>query len=205
MTSLTPVPLDGARVGPAASMLAAAFAEDPLFGWFFPDPAGRPVLSRLWMRTSAVAAVDCGRALSIEVERRPVGVALWGLPGVELLGRDRFAPLWHLLVGANPHRTDDLRHGLALLAAAHEGHPDHFYLNTIGIDASRRGRGEGRRLIEPVLEEADRSDLGTYLESSNPRNVSFYRRLGFEVTDEIVLPGPGPGPVIRPMWRAPQS
>ena len=70
-------------------------------------------------------------------------------------------------------------------------------------NAARRGarsRGIGARLLEPFLARADREDVGIYLESSNPRNLSFYQRYDFENYGEaIVLPGAGP--LLQPMWR----
>ena len=69
--------------------------------------------------------------------------------------------------------------------------------------AARRGarsRGIGARLLEPFLARADREGVGIYLESSNPRNLSFYQRYDFENYGEaIVLPGAGP--LLQPMWR----
>jgi len=67
------------------------------------------------------------------------------------------------------------------------------------VDPGRRGKGDGRRVVEPILELADRDGVPTYLESSNPRNLSFYDRLGFSVLDEVRIAENGP--VMRPMWR----
>jgi hypothetical protein len=53
-----------------------------------------------------------------------------------------------------------------------------------------------------MLERCDRERLPAFLESSNPRNLPFYRRLGFEVTK--TLPLPAGGPTIDLMRRAPQ-
>jgi len=44
--------------------------------------------------------------------------------------------------------------------------------------------------------DADR--LPAYLESTNPRNRTLYERHGFEVVEELSVPG---GPVLMAMWR----
>jgi hypothetical protein len=54
-----------------------------------------------------------------------------------------------------------------------------------------------------VLERCDRDFLPAYLESSKEANLGFYRRLGFEVTKTLDLPGGGPR--IWPMWREPRA
>ena len=38
-------------------------------------------------------------------------------------------------------------------------------------------------------EDLDRTAISGYLETDRPENVSFYRRFGFEVTDEIPVLG----------------
>lgn len=196
------------------TLLTAAFHEDPLFEWFFPEPVNRPVLTGVWMRNSAELSMATGHALVSAEDSSPpaaaqplaaappLAAALWSPPDVELFGPDGFRPRWALLVGANPSRVDELREGIHLLGAAHDGLDGHFYLNTLGVDAERRGQGLAQPLMERVLTVADDEGVPSYLESSNPRNLTFYERYGFEVMEEIELPN---GPTIRPMWREPRS
>jgi hypothetical protein len=51
-----------------------------------------------------------------------------------------------------------------------------------------------------MLERADAEGLPVYLESSNPRNLTFYRRHGFEAWGEVIRMPEG-GPSVQPMWR----
>ncbi len=76
-----------------------------------------------------------------------------------------------------------------------------FHLQFIGVTAAARSRGLGVQLVAPVLERCDAERLPAALDSSNPRNISFYRRLGFEVLWEIRPEG---GPPLQAMWRAPR-
>ena len=90
----------------------------------------------------------------------------------------------------------------AALRAGGMDHPEelHWYLWILGIDTSQQGRGLGVLLMEPVLARCDLDGIAAYLESSNPRNVPFYERQGFEVRSEFHPEG---GPLITGMWRAP--
>ena len=188
-----------------SAVLTAAFQDDPFFDWFFPDPVTRPVLTGVWMRNTAENSMAAGHAFLAEpadafAAALPLAAALWSPPDVELFDAAGFRQRWGLLVGANPTRVDELREGLHLVGSAHPT-DGHFYLNTIGVDPEHRSQGLGPPLVERVLAVADEERVPCYLESSSAQNLSFYRRLGFEVKGEIELPN---GPIIRPMWRDPR-
>ena len=93
---------------------------------------------------------------------------------------------------------------MSLLTRVEKHHPTepHWYLEAIGCVPEARGQGVGGTLLEPVLARCDAEGLPAYLESSNPRNISFYERHGFATRPLFPLP---PGcPVITPMWRDPR-
>ena len=56
-----------------------------------------------------------------------------------------------------------------------------WYRSIIGIAPQAQGRGLGRKLLEPMLAEADAATASCYLETFSMRNVTFYTRLGFGV------------------------
>lgn len=53
-----------------------------------------------------------------------------------------------------------------------------------GVDSALQAQGFGSELMKPCLEIVDRDHLPAYLDSTNPRNISFYQRHGFTVTGE---------------------
>ncbi len=63
-----------------------------------------------------------------------------------------------------------------------------WYLSILGVSPHAQGRGFGRRLLEPTLDEADRANAGCYLETYSPRSISFYERLGFRCIVSHVEP-----------------
>lgn len=92
--------------------------------------------------------------------------------------------------------------GFAGMQRKHPRSPPHWYLSLLGTDPDARGNGFGSAVLQPVLEQCDNDGVGAYLESSKPRNLDFYARLGFRVTDELLLPR---GPKMWPMWREPSD
>jgi GNAT superfamily N-acetyltransferase len=85
------------------------------------------------------------------------------------------------------------------MKAAHP-HDPHWYLNVISTLDGRRGQGLGRRALAPVLAACDTAGEAAYLESTNPRNMTLYRRHGFVERAALTLPD---GPSLHPMWREP--
>lgn len=57
----------------------------------------------------------------------------------------------------------------------------------------------GVAAVAPVLARIDDDGLPCGLVSSNPRNLSFYARLGFEVA--ATVPTPDGAAALRPMHR----
>ncbi len=74
----------------------------------------------------------------------------------------------------------------------------HWYLPLIGVDPAYQGKGHGHALMAHVLARCDRERMPTYLESTNPRNMSLYLRHGFEPLGTIRI---GSAPPLVPMLR----
>ena len=64
-----------------------------------------------------------------------------------------------------------------------------------------QGRGIAARILKPILEICDAEGVGAYLESTNPRNLSFYYRLGFKVKTELLMDDGKAA--LTCMWREP--
>ena len=74
-------------------------------------------------------------------------------------------------------------------------------LGALRADFAHQNNGHGDALMRYALERCDRDTLPAYLESTNPRNVSLYRRQGFEEVGTIQV---GTSPTLVPMLRRPR-
>src|SRR4051812_13047256 len=88
-----------------------------------------------------------------------------------------------------------------LMEMAHPRDRNHWYLNVIATVPDRQGHGLGAQALRPILERCDANGIPAYLESSNPRNMTLYRRHGFDDVGRRTIDLPD-GPSLYPMWRA---
>ena len=84
--------------------------------------------------------------------------------------------------------------------ANHPSQP-HWYLQAVGTVPEMQGKGRAAKLLRPILKICDKEGIGAYLESTNPRNLSFYYRLGFEIQKELELDDGKAA--LTCMWRDP--
>jgi ribosomal protein S18 acetylase RimI-like enzyme len=178
--------------------LVSAFLDDPVAVWMFDDPATRRAQLGRWMRFNVEMGLTRGHLYAAGGN---MAAAVWSPPDVTLFD-DLWGPRMAKIMGEQlGERAGDVMRALARVFASQPVDEPHFYLFTLGTHAEHQCRGLGGRVLAPVLERCDAQGLPAYLESSNPRNLGFYERHGFEVTGEIAVGDMGP--VIRPMRREP--
>lgn len=184
-----------------ARALARAFYEDPIMKWVLPDDSRR--LRQLERSFDSIFLRRvCFPHNEIYTTEGISGGALWLPPGkwqLGLLDNLRLLPHMAAFWGRNLPRA--LR-SLSYLDSKHP-HDLHYYLSILGVETGRQGKGLGTSLMQPILERCDRERVPAYLEATAPRNRDLYARNGFEVVEEIKLPGGGP-PLWR-MWREPRA
>lgn len=172
--------------------MVLGFAADPFNRWLFPDAqrylAAMPAMADAF----GGRAFDCGTAY---VAADFGGVALWLPPGIE---PDRERLLGVLFDNISEAVATDLAGVGAGMAEYHERAGNCWYLPLIAVDPLHQGRGIGARLMVEALRRIDLDGAPAYLESSNPRNLTLYRRHGFEVMGEIRV---GTSPPMVPMFR----
>jgi ribosomal protein S18 acetylase RimI-like enzyme len=182
-----------------AAQLARTFYDDPVTSHIFRNERRREAGLRVYFRTQMRADyLPFGGCYTTEGH---AGSAIWAPAGKPLhTGLGAVFTMLPVL----PYVATNLGVTLRLLALVESKHPrePHWYLATLGTAVDRQGTGVGSALLRPVLEHCDAEGTPCYLESSKERNVPFYRRHGFEVVEEVPLPGDGPP--VWTMWREPR-
>ncbi|GAA2554667.1 GNAT family N-acetyltransferase [Mycolicibacterium diernhoferi] len=184
-------------------VLGRAFHDDPVMSWLLPDARARErKLHKLFAAMTRHHHLSRGGVEVAATGTAVIGAAaLWDPPG-----QWRHTTGEQLRAAPSMLRTfgTAVRRGLRITDLMKRHHPEgpHWYLAVIGSDPQVRGTGLGQALMRSRLDRCDAEHAPAYLESSNPDNIGYYRRFGFEVTGEIALPDGGP--VMYPMWRRPR-
>ena len=179
----------------AIDTIVLAFAADPMTRWTWPNPHQYLAAMPRMARAFGGRAFAHGGALATDDD---AGAALWLPPGVEPDGEGLSEVMQSTL---SPSQLEDGA-GIFEQMAAYHPHEPHWYLPLIGVDPAYQGKGYGDALMRYALERCDREQVPAYLESTNPRNVSLYRRHGFEPLGTIQV---GSSPPLVPMLRKPRS
>ena len=179
-----------------AEMLARAFHDDPIVDWVFQDERRRPKYTRRFF--AGRARVLIGQR-EIYLADDGAAAAMWARPDE---WRDppfqAFKELAILTPGVG-RRSARVMRGLIQVESRHPK-PPHWYLAVLGTEPRRQGEGLATALLQQVLDDCDRDEVPAYLETGTERNVAFYTRHGFKVSEEFRLPN---GPPIWLMWRDP--
>ena len=188
------------RTEQIAAVLAEAFAADPLQVWLLEgvDASRRPEWRAAWWRFMVIHAPP---GTELHVTGDCSAAACWHPSGPEPYPpavRARFRDLVTHLAG---DRAPAVLESLARIARRAPAEP-HWHLAAVGVAPDHQSRGVGSRLLAKMLARCDRLGNPAYLESSNPRNLDFYRRLGFRPVGEVSTVD---GRVtLTLMWRRPE-
>ncbi|GAB0103073.1 GNAT family N-acetyltransferase [Nocardia sp. JMUB6875] len=191
-----------ADLNSCATVLAQAFADDPLMSTIWPDPVRRKAALPGYFAASLrhFHLPAGGVQLATDREDRICAVAVWDPPGA-----------WDQPITRTLRALSDLLPALRTRTAAaiairralderHPREPEHWYLANLGTAPTHRGQGYAAALLADRAETAP--DRGQYLVCTKQENVAYYERFGFKVTGEFQLPL-GAHPTMWAMWRNP--
>lgn len=179
---------------PALAVMVLAFSTDPAVRWLYPDPQQYLTHFPKLIRAFAGQAFAQGTAYS---SAGYTGAALWLAPGVQPDEQALIALLQQSLAERN---QADVLATIEQMGNYHPREP-HWYLPLIGVDPLHQRQSYGSALMRHALRACDQDHTPAYLESTNPANIPFYERHGFEVLGTIQV---GASPPLFPMRRPPR-
>lgn len=175
--------------------LRLAFVADPATRWVWPDP--QKYLSHF----SSFAKAFGGKAFAYGCAHyvgNYSGAALWLPPDVH----PDVDQLIALLQSSGSDEANKDGPGVFEKMSSYHPNEPHWYLPLLGVDPLHHGKGLGSALMQHAIVTCDLDKISAYLESSNPKNVPFYERHGFELLGTIQV---NTSPPIFPMLRKPRN
>ncbi len=176
----------------AAKGLSKAFMKDPLQNYTFPDDAERIEKSPAHFS----AALKYGLLFG-EVYATPngEGASIWLKPGGTEITQER-ADAAGFTALPDEIGEDAFERFFSVIGFGDAYHkldvPEpHWYTMVLGVDPAFQGQGLGRALLQPVIDKAKTEGVSLYLETAQPSNVSFYKKIGFDVLRELKEPNSG--------------
>lgn len=179
----------------AATLLARAFFDYPMWQWIMPDEDHR----RRALPVSARATLRWGELIG---ETHAIGdpmhgIAVWGRPGMADSDVDPDGTLtdWSAVeaaIGAvGMRRFEAMIEAQRPLREKHLGQGA-WYLAWLGVDPAAQRTGAGSALLRHMFDRLDPLGAATYLETEKAANVPYYLKQGFEIVHQGVLPEGGP-------------
>ena len=159
----------------ACATLVSAFTDDPVERWLYPELQQYITHFPEFLAAFGGKAFEDGTVLMLGEFS---AVALWMPPGAKPDGNNITDVL---IKSVKPAKHEDTFSVLEQMDAAHPKY-EHWYLPWFGVDAALQGKGLGSQLMKLCLDIVDASRLPAYLETPNPRTISFYERHGFGTT-----------------------
>lgn len=173
-----------------AALYAKGFYNDPLFVYFFPDEKTRERLSFYTFKFVVTHAFHYG--FITQTSPNLEGAATW-LPSEKLnrglIEQIRFGAL-AMVYQQGPSAIKRQMDASEYMQSVHAKHLSerHLYLSLLTTDDAYRGKGFATKLFSPTLNKADQQRLPCYLDTHNEANVSLYKRFGFEVAEDSIIP-----------------
>jgi ribosomal protein S18 acetylase RimI-like enzyme len=180
-----------------ASVLARAFARDPLMAFALPEPGVRHRKLTPLFRPILRASVRFG-GIACDKQRRAVaawvGMKHFPVGALDLLRSGVLDTLkaigWSPILRIKDHESH-CEEALKRLAPPHSA-----YLWAVGVLPEHRGHGHGGRIVRHVLDAmAAEGHKACLLKTENLENVPLYEALGFETLDRVVVSSSG-----LPVW-----
>jgi ribosomal protein S18 acetylase RimI-like enzyme len=197
-------PLRPSGIADAATVLAAALADDPGFVHLFPVRARRERELRAMYRMTLSDAVRHGQAYVTRLDGAVTGAIALYPPGTYPMTPARW---WRQSFRIARIALHTREHSLGIIKfgdVTSAGVPsDSWYVEALGVRPDLQRAGRGKMLMATVFAVIDRAGGPSYLETTKPDNVGYYTALGYvPVKPRVPMAAASDdGPWIFPMRR----
>ena len=183
----TPVPYVASVHTDAPQSICDAFSDDPLVRTFFPEDAEYrrvgPSMNRhmLWaLGAYSMTEVCC------DANGAVLSTACWEPATMSVGAIFRMLYTFAWLLGTLGVRKTALFGAVLfqLEAKRHRHAPTAHHLQLLGTSPAHQSKGLGATAMSAGIRRATSMGVPCYLESSNPKNVPFYKRHGFKIVEE---------------------
>jgi len=173
----------------ASECLASAFEADPLMKFFFPGPAAnRQTLVVEMFALLLSVRIALGMPVLLIRRRGKIVGAVMGYDTRNVEWPHTHRDQWTRLERKHVAMADRFEQ---LKGASKRFRPlaPHYYIGALGVEPPMQGRGVGASLLDAYCEISaqEATSTGTYLETSNPRNLGFYQGCGFNLLGQSEL------------------
>lgn len=189
----------------AAQALSNAFQSDPLYSFVVPNPRHRqrwlPVIKRELLRNT----LPFGETyVATSKQGQILGALALTPPGKYPHPWWMHARLFcNVLLFPNPwcptiSKVWPIRRYAAVFDEIHYREP-HWYIDTVGVDATCQRAGVGKSLLGRAIAQAEQSRLPIWLETQTAANVGYYQSFGFRtvIQKQPVPKGPPTWGMLR--------
>lgn len=191
-------------VSKAGGVLARAFQCYPEYVQFLPDPEKRKRNLPIMFEIFTKFCLNYGIVLATSIDGSLEGVLMYIPPPGEIGGWDiiRAGALKIPFKIGLTFIQGELRI-MKVVSSARKIHVTmpYAYLFLLAVDPPFQKQGIAAALMEHMLTDLDKDNLGCYLETTAPENVDYYRGYHFDLIEAKVVPGTGL--TIYAMLRAP--
>lgn len=187
--------------------MARAFVEDPIYHYLLPNE--KHYHRRLIWMMRFMLRICARQGVAHQVGSPLQGVAAWLKPGETISFLDEVkagvmtAPL-HLGV-ISAWRSNNVMAATRKNRTRLASGKDYWYLWQFAVAPESRGKGYGRALLQPVLNEADSTGTDCWLDNSNIANLPIYEAFGFKTAEEYKIQHGHKLETIWHMRRSPQK
>ena len=185
----------------SVEVMLAAFPADPNMQWcFLGDEPGYLDRMRGYFEVGHAWHTRAGfPVLGAYDGDALVGVSYVMGPNPEIPEDDDFALVPRMREACGDRATDRFARYNEATEAKTPATPAHC-IALLAVDPSWQGKGVGGRIVARVIADSEASpdSRGIVLDTGNPRNLSFYRRHGFQEVARVEYEGPDEWVLFRP-------